>query len=68
MTNYATLSNRIRSAETRQQLANLEEKCELHYNAGTITADELSRLDRIIMNRIFFILDTIRTNPTITAQ
>ena len=68
MTTYATLSNRIRSAETRQQLANLENKCERHYNAGTITADELSRLDRIIMNRIFFILDTIRTNPTITAQ
>ena len=68
MTNYATLSNRIRAAETRQQLANLEDKCELHYNAGAITAAELCRLDRITMNRIFFSLDTIRTNPTITAQ
>ena len=67
MTTYTALSNRIRSAETRQQLANLEEKCERHYNAGTITAAELSRLDRIIMNRIFFILDAIRTNPTLTA-
>ena len=67
MTTYTALSNRIRSAETRQQLANLEDKCELHYNAGAITADELSRLDRIIMNRIFFILDNLRTNTTIPA-
>ena len=67
MTTYTALSNRIRSAETRQQLANLEDKCELHYNAGAITADELCRLDRIIMNRIFFILDNLRTNTTIPA-
>ena len=67
MTTYATLSNRIRAAKTRQELAKREEQVTRHFNAGTITAAELSRLDGKIMERIFFILDTIRTNPTITA-
>lgn len=66
MTTYATLSNRIRSAETRQELAKREEQITRHYNAGTITAREFSRLDVKIMERSF-ILDTIPTNPTITA-
>jgi hypothetical protein len=67
MTTYAALSNRIRTATTREELAKREEQITRHYHAGTITAAELSRLDGIIMDRIFFILDTIRTNPTITA-
>jgi hypothetical protein len=67
MTNYATLSNRIRSATTREELTAKEAQITRHYHAGTITAAELSRLDGIIMERIFFILDTIRTNSTLTA-
>ena len=38
MTTYAALSNRIRTAETRQDLAKREEQITRHYNAGTITA------------------------------
>lgn len=66
MTTYTALSNRIRAAETRQELAKREEQITRHYNAGTITAAELSRLDGKIMGRAF-ILDTLPTNPTITA-
>ena len=67
MTTYTALSKRIRSATTRQELAKREEQIVRHYNAGTITAAELSRLDGIIMDRIFFILDTITTNSTLNA-
>lgn len=66
MTTYATLSQRIRAAETRQDLAKREEQIGRHYDNGTITAAELSRLDGKIMNRSF-ILDTLPTNPTLTA-
>jgi hypothetical protein len=67
MTTYATLSNRIRTATTREELTAKEEQITRHYHAGTITAAELSRLDGKIMERAFFILDTIPTNPTLTA-
>jgi hypothetical protein len=67
MTTYTALANRIRAAETRQELAKREEQIARHFNAGTITASELSRLDGKIMERIFFILDTLPTIPTITA-
>jgi hypothetical protein len=67
MTTYSALSNRIRSANTREELTAKEAQITRHYHAGTITAAELSRLDRIIMNRIFFLLDTITTKPTLTA-
>jgi hypothetical protein len=66
MTTYATLSDRIRTAITREDLAKREKQITRHYHAGTITAAELSRLDGKIMERAFFILDTIPTNPTIT--
>ena len=67
MTTYTALSNRIRTATTREELAKREEQIVRHYNAGAITAAELSRLDGIIMDRIFFILDTITTNSTLNA-
>ena len=67
MTTYAALSQRIRAAETRQELAKREEQITRHYHAGTITAAELSRLDEKIMERMFFILDTLPTIPTIPA-
>jgi len=67
MTTYTALSNRIRSATTREELTAKEAQITRHYHAGTITAAELSRLDRIIMNRLFFLLDTLTENPTITS-
>lgn len=67
MTTYAALSNRIRTAETCQDLTKREEKITRHCHAGTITAAELSRLDVKIMEKMSFILDTITTNTTITA-
>jgi hypothetical protein len=67
MTTYATLSDRIRTATTREELAARETQCTRHYHAGTITAAELSRLDGIIMEKTFFILDNLNTNPTITS-
>ena len=67
MTTYTALANRIRAAETRQELAKRGEQIARHFNAGTITAAELSRLDGKIMERIFFILDTLPTIPTIPA-
>jgi len=64
MTTYTALSNRIRAAETRQELAKREEQIARHYHAGTITAAEFSRLDGKIIDRSFF-LSTLQTNPTI---
>jgi hypothetical protein len=66
MTTYATLSNRIRSATTREELAAVGEQLDRHYHNGTITARAFSRLDGIYMDRAFF-LDNLNTNPTITA-
>ena len=66
MTTYTALSNRIRTAATREALAAVGAQLDRLYHNGTITAAELSRLDRIIMNRIFFLLDTLPENPTIT--
>ena len=67
MTTYTALSNRIRTATTREELSAREAQIDQHYHAGTITAAELSRLDGKIMEKMFFILDTITTIPTITA-
>jgi hypothetical protein len=64
MTTYTALSNRIRAAETRQELAKREEQITRHFNAGTITAAEFSRLDGKIVDRSFF-LSTLQTNSTI---
>jgi hypothetical protein len=66
MTTYAALSNRIRAASTRSELSTREAQCVRHYEAGTLTASELARLDGIILDRAFF-LDNLNTNPTITA-
>jgi len=66
MTTYAALSNRIRIATTREELAAKEAQCTRHYHAGTITTRELARLDGKIMDRSFF-LDNLNTYPTITS-
>jgi hypothetical protein len=67
MKTYAALSNRIRTATTRKELVRREEQCTRHYHAGTITTREFARLDGIILERTFFLLDTLSENPTITA-
>ena len=66
MTTFQELSQIIRTAETRAELDRQETQCERHYQAGTITAREFSRLDVKIMERSF-ILDTLTENPTITS-
>ena len=66
MTTYTALSNRIRTAETSQDLAKREEQITRHYHAGTITAAELARLDGKIIDRSFF-LDTLQTNAKMTT-
>ena len=66
MTTYQELSQIIHTAGTRAELDKRETQCERHYQAGTITAREFSRLDGIIMDRAF-ILDTLTENPTLTA-
>jgi len=66
MTTYATLSGRIRTATTREELTAKEAQLDRHYHAGTITTREFARLDGIIMDRAF-LLDNLNTNPTITA-
>lgn len=52
MTTYKALSQRIRAATSREELAAREVQCVKHYEAGTITATELARLDCMIMERI----------------
>jgi hypothetical protein len=66
MTTYTALSNRIRTATTREELAAVGEQLDRHYHNGTITARAFSRLNGIIMDRAF-ILDTLTENSTITA-
>jgi hypothetical protein len=66
MTTYAALSNRIRTATTREELAAVGEQLDRHYHNGTITARAFSRLDGIYMDHAF-LLDNVSTNSTITA-
>lgn len=48
---YSALAARIRAAGDRAALARCEAQYTRHYNAGTITASELSRLDTLAMGR-----------------
>lgn len=52
MTTYKTLSTRIRNAATIAELRDREEQITRHYNNGTISVNELSRLDSLVMERI----------------
>lgn len=51
-TNYQSLLDRINRASDADMLAKLEERITRHYNAGTISASELKRLDVRIMERL----------------
>jgi len=52
MTTSQTLAHMIRKATTRAELDALDARCTRHYNNGTITANELARLDCMIMDKI----------------
>jgi hypothetical protein len=66
MTTYQALSQRIRGAANLQELATREDQCTRHYNLGTITVNELSRLDNLITDKFTIFIDKLRTTTTIT--
>jgi len=55
MTNYSSLAEIIRLASTIPALKIAESRCTRHYELGTITARELSRLDVSIMEKMALI-------------
>jgi hypothetical protein len=67
MTTYQALSQRIRATANLQELATREDQCTRHYEAGTITVNELSRLDNLITDKFIIFLDKLRTTTTITT-
>jgi hypothetical protein len=67
MTTYQALSQRIRAAANLQELTTRENQCTRHYNLGTITVNELSRLDNLITDKYTNFLDKLRTTTTITT-
>jgi hypothetical protein len=67
MTTYQALSRRIRGAANLQELTTREYQCTRHYNLGTITVNELSRLDNLITDKFTIFLDKQQTNTTITS-
>lgn len=54
-TNYQALLERIKSATTKEELAIRENKITRHFNNGTITVSEFTRLDVKIMERLALI-------------
>jgi hypothetical protein len=56
-TNYQALLERIKSAKTKGELIYRECQVTKHYNAGTISVSELTRLDAKIMGKLALIED-----------
>jgi hypothetical protein len=54
-TNYQDLLERIKSATTKEELASRENQITRHFNNGTITVSELTRLDAKIMGKLALI-------------
>ena len=52
MTTYQSLHKRIQAATTKADLRAFDKRITRHYNNGTITANELAKLDAIIMDKI----------------
>lgn len=52
MNTFQALSGRIKAATTRQELSQREAQITRHYDAGTIDAKELRKLDVLIMQRV----------------
>lgn len=46
------LSDRIKAAQNRQTLLEIEKKIDLHYKNGTISESQLAQLDGMIMRRL----------------
>ena len=67
MTTYQALSQRIFATKNLDQLTMREAQCSRHYEAGTITTFELSRLDNLITDKYTNFLDKLQTNTTITS-
>ena len=67
MTTYQALSHRVRATANIDELATREDQCTRHYNLGTITVNELSRLDNLITDKYTNFLDKLQTNTTITS-
>jgi hypothetical protein len=67
MTTYQALAQRIRGAANLQELTTREDQCTRNYNLGTITVNELSRLDNLITDKFTIFLDKLQTNTTITT-
>jgi hypothetical protein len=69
MTTSQTLAQMIREATTRAELDALDARCTRHYNLGTISANELAKLDGMICEKFHEILLANEQNqPTITAN
>lgn len=54
-TNYQAFLERIKSAKSKGDLYRRENQITLHFNAGTITVSELTRLDAKIMEKLALI-------------
>jgi hypothetical protein len=54
-TNYQAFLERIKSATTQGELASRENQVTRHFNNGTITVSELTRLDVKIMEKLALI-------------
>jgi ribosomal protein S20 len=51
MTNYVSMSQRIKAATSEEDLAKLEKSLDRLYNAGIFSVNEFSRLDSLILKR-----------------
>lgn len=51
MTTYKALANKIHFALSKEDFAASEREITLHYDNGTITANELMRLDVLVMEK-----------------
>jgi hypothetical protein len=56
-TNYQALLERIKSAKSKGDLYRRENQITLHFNAGTITVSEFTRLDIKIMEKLALLED-----------
>ena len=50
MTNYASMASRIRSCKSRNEFRRVEQSTERVYLAGTLTVNEYSRLDALLVD------------------
>lgn len=69
MTTSQALAKMISEATTRAELDAAEKRCTMHYDIGTISANELAKLDGMICEKFHEILLANEQNqPTITPN